>query len=115
MKDATAAPGVGFEFTTVGHAGSGLDRGRMTYRVTEADPEEKDCRVDLTSRTGNARFFTTAQWRTRVEEAPEGSRVKISTEFRLRLRYLLLTPVFYVMKSAIRRDLVRLKSVLENV
>ena len=112
--DATAPAGVGFEFTTVGHASSGSDFGRTTYRVTEADPVERDCRVELASRTGNARFFTAALWHVRVEDAPEGSKVMCSTEFRLRIRYLLIAPLLYFMKSAIRRDLVNLKSVLEN-
>jgi hypothetical protein len=80
----------------------------------EADPVEKDCRVELTSRTGNARFFRAAHWHFRVEDAPQGSRVLFSTEFRLRVRYLLVAPVLYFMKSAIHRDLVSLKSVLEN-
>src|SRR5262249_34523468 len=90
IPDVKAPAGVEFEFTTVGHAGSGQDRRRMTYRVTEADPGQKDCRIELTSRTGNARFFSAAQWHIRVEDAPEGSRVMCSTEFRLRGRYLLL-------------------------
>jgi len=114
MSDANAPAGVGLEFTTVGHIGSGPDRGRMTYRVKEADPGQKDYRVELTSRTGNARFFSAAQWHIRVEDAPEGSRVMCSTEFRLRLGYLLLAPVLYFMKSGIDRDLVNLKSALEN-
>jgi uncharacterized protein YndB with AHSA1/START domain len=113
VPDASAPAGVGFEFTTVGYD-SRSDHGRMTYRVTEADPAEKDCRVELTSRAGNARFFSAAQWHFRVEDAPQGSRVLFSTEFRLRVRYLLLAPVLYFMKSAIHRDLVSLKSVLEN-
>jgi carbon monoxide dehydrogenase subunit G len=113
MPDPNGPAGVGFEFTTVGHAGRG-DRGRMMYQVKEVDPVHKDCRVELTSRTGNARFFSAAQWHIRVEDAPEGSLVKCSTEFRLRVRYLLLAPVLYFMKSAIDRDMVSLKSVLEN-
>ena len=40
--------------------------------------------------------------------------VLFSTEFWLRVRYLLLAPVLYLMKSTIHRDLVSLKSVLEN-
>jgi len=53
----TTPPGVGFAFTTVGYPGSGPDRGRMTYRVTQADLEARDCRAELISRTGNARFM----------------------------------------------------------
>jgi len=113
VPDASVPPGVGFEFTTVGHAGAGPDHGRMTYRVTEADVMEKYYRVELTSRTGNARFFRAAYWHVRVEDAPEGSRVTCSTEFQLRARYLLLAPMLYFMKGAMHRDLVSLKSVLE--
>ncbi|HUI76997.1 MAG TPA: SRPBCC family protein [Bryobacteraceae bacterium] len=115
VSDATVTPGVGFEFATVGHPGSGPDRGRMMYRVTEADPVERDCRAELTSLTGNGRFFRTAQWRHQVENAPEGSRVTFTAEFRLRLRYFLLAPVLYFIgESAVRKDLVSLKNVLEN-
>jgi len=114
VPDSTVPAGVGFEFTTVGHAGTGPDHGRMTYRVTEADLVEKNYRVELTSRTGNARFFRAAHWHVRVEDAPEGSRVMCSTEFQLRVRYLLLAPVLYFMKGAMHRDLVNLRSVLEN-
>ncbi len=116
VTHATVPPGVGFEFATMGYPGSGPDAGRMAYRVIEADSLQRDCSTVLTSRTGNARFFRTAQWRHRVKDAPEGSRVTFTAEFRLRLRYFLLAPVLYFMlgKSGIRRDLVSLKNVLEN-
>src|SRR5215470_18214958 len=52
FRDPTAPEGVGYEFTTVGHRGP--DLGRMTYRVSEVDAEARDCRLELTSRTGNA-------------------------------------------------------------
>lgn len=111
----TIPPGVGFEFTTVGHHGSGPDRGRMTYRVTEVDAEARDCRAELISRTGNARFTTKAEWRQRVDDAPEGSRVTISVDFRLRFRYLLLALVLFIFgKSAGDKDLSNLKNVLES-
>jgi uncharacterized protein YndB with AHSA1/START domain len=114
ISDANVPAGVGLEFTTVGHTDSGPDRGRMAYRVKEADPVQKDFCVELTSRTGNARFFSAAQWHMRVEDAREGSRVVCSTEFRLRVRYFLLAPVLFFMKNRIDRDLDSLKSVLEN-
>jgi len=107
--------GVGFEFTTVGHPGSGPDDGRMSYCVVAADPEGRDTRAKLTSRTGNARFIRKAEWRQIIEEAPEGSHVTMSTEFRLRLRYLWLGLVLGLIgKGALQRDLLNLKSVLEN-
>ena len=111
FRDPTAPEGVGYEFTTVGHRGP--DLGRMTYRVSEVDAEARDCRLELTSRTGNARFFQSAGWRMRVEEVPEGSRVLCSAEFRMRRRYWMLAPVLYWMK-AMDRDLVGLKGVLED-
>jgi carbon monoxide dehydrogenase subunit G len=114
IADANALVGVGFEFNTIGHAGNGTHRGRMAYRISEADPEQKNYTVELTSRTGNARFFSAAQWRIRVEDAPEGSRVTCSTEFRLRVRYLMFAPVLRFMKRAIDRDLLSLKNALEK-
>jgi hypothetical protein len=59
----STAPGVGFEFDTVAHPGAGGysgERGKMSYRVAEADPT-CGCTVQLTSRDGNARFFKEAE------------------------------------------------------
>ncbi len=115
VKNEITQPGVGFEFTTVGYPGSGADHGRMTYRVAEADATGRNVCAELTSRTGNARFFSSAEWRQSVEDWPEGCRVTFSTEFRLRFRYWLLAPVLWMIgASALRRDLVNLKRVLEN-
>ena len=111
----TTPLGVGLEFTTVGYPGSGPDRGRMTYRVTRADLEARDCRAELISRAGNARFMRAAAWSQRVEDAPEGSRVTFLTEFRVRRSYLWLALVLCVIgRSALRKDLVNLKDVLEK-
>ena len=108
-------PGVGSEFTTVGHSGSGQNSGRMTYRIAAADPDGSHARAQLTSRTGNARFFTAAEWFQTVEDAPEGSRVTFSTEFRLRFRYLFLVPILSMIGNrALRMDVVHLRDVLEN-
>lgn len=109
-------PGVGFEFDTLGRsARTTRDRnwGKMSYRITETDPV-RGCTVQLTSNSGNARFFRSAEWRFRVEPDPQGSVVICAAHFQLRLRYLLLAPLFYSMTSAIRRDLESLKSDIES-
>lgn len=109
-------PGIGFEFDTLARsARTTRDRnwGKMSYRITETDPV-RGCTVQLTSNSGNARFFRSAEWRFRVEPDPQGSVVICAAHFQLRLRYLLLAPLFYSMTSAIRRDLESLKSDIES-
>jgi hypothetical protein len=110
------APGMGFEFDTLAlrngkPAVNGW--GKMSYRITEIDPVN-GCTVQLTSKSGNARYFKSAAWRFRVEDESGGSKVFCAAEFTLRWRYLFLAPVFYRMKIAIRSDLERLKRVLET-
>lgn len=110
------APGVGFEFDTFrDSSGSNLeaDRGRMSYRVTQTDPVD-GCVVKLTNSDGNARYFKEAEWRFRVDPAPEGALVTCAAHFKLRFRYLVLAPVLFVMRKAIHRDLLSLKRALEN-
>ena len=110
------APGVGFEFNTLAlHNGKAAENGwgKMSYRITEIDPVN-GCTVQLTSKAGNARYFKSAAWRFRVEAEPGGSRVFCAAEFTLRWRYLILAPVLYGMKRAIRTDLEQLKRVLET-
>ena len=108
-------PGVGFEFTTVGHPGAGPERGRRSYRVTAVDAEAMDSRAELTSQTGNARLVSSAEWYQHVEDAPEGSRVTMSAEFRLRSCHFWLAPLLYLFgKRAHDKDLAHLKNVLEN-
>lgn len=110
------SPGVGFEFNTLAHArGASKDGGwgKMSYRITKTDPIE-GCVVQLTSTTGNARYFKSAEWRFRVEAVPEGSRVFCAAVFKLRVRYLFMAPVLMGMKKAIRRDLELLKQSLEK-
>lgn len=108
-------PGVGFEFETFAHSrGRSRDGawGKMSYRITEIDPI-RGCTIQLTSKSGNARYFKSAEWRFRVEPEQEGSRVFCVAAFTLRWQYLLLAPIFLSMKSAIRRDLEQLKTKLE--
>jgi uncharacterized protein YndB with AHSA1/START domain len=110
------APGVGFEFDTLAHPGKdgpGQERGKMSYRISDADPA-RGCTVQLTSRDGNARFFKEAEWRFNVEPVAEGSRVICAAHFKLRLAYSVLAPMFYGMKRAIRSDLENLKRILEH-
>jgi hypothetical protein len=85
----------------------------MSYRITEADPAV-GCTVQLTSSSGNARFFKTAEWRWRVVPAPEGACVICAAHFQLRFPYVILAPVFWAMRKGIRSDPEHLKSVLER-
>ena len=110
-------PGVGFEFDTLAHPSRNSpdgEWGKMSYRITEIDPV-RGCTVQLTSSSGNARYFKSAEWRFRVEPEHNGSRIFCSAVFQLKRRYLLLVPVLVVMKKAIRTDLEHLKAKLETV
>jgi hypothetical protein len=98
----TNAMAVGAEFTTLGHAGTrdgAGTQGRMTYRVAEVGPHYSI--VELTSATGNARFFTRASWRFDLDQIPEGTLVTCTANFAVRLRYFLLAPILFVMRRAI--------------
>lgn len=116
QSTAKAPAGVGFEFDTLAHprgnSPSG-DWGKMSYRITGADPVH-GCTVQLTSSTGNARYFKSAEWRFRVQAVPDGSQVFCAAHFTLRARYMILAPVFLMMKRAIRDDLENLKRVMED-
>jgi Polyketide cyclase / dehydrase and lipid transport len=115
---AAAQPnGAGYEFHTETHAGSpgnARDNGRMAYRVASVDPEAQRCTVDLTSSTGNARFFRRAQWIFHVTPTLSGSRVTCAVEFTLRPTYIFMAPVLYFTRSAIHRDLESLKRAIES-
>jgi uncharacterized protein YndB with AHSA1/START domain len=114
--NSNAPAGVGFEFDTLARsprAAADKDWGKMSYRITDIDPV-RGCTIQLTSKSGNARFFKSAEWRFRVEPAADGSTVHCVAEFRLRLPWIILAPVFLGMKKAIRSDLEQLKKVLEN-
>jgi hypothetical protein len=117
IQRTTSEPmGIGFEFDTVANSaarGDAQSQGRMSYRIADVDPDQHRCTVQLTSRDGNARFFKTAAWTFRAVAAPGGTLLTCSVDFILRLRYLILAPVFYVMKGAIRADLRRLKQAME--
>lgn len=91
------------EFDTLAPEGmaAGPDRGRMSYRV--ADAGENRCTVLLTSSTGNARFFKTAEWRFRTEPASAGT-----------LLAWVVGPLLYAKRGAVQMDLVSLKRALER-
>lgn len=114
----TGPPGEGFEFTTVGYDGAAPNHGRMRYRIGQTRPEAC-CRVDLVSHDGNARYFESASWSFRIIDQPEtasnkSSRIECVVRFNLRLRYVWLAPILFLMKGAINRDLMALKRVLEG-
>jgi Polyketide cyclase / dehydrase and lipid transport len=85
------------------------DRGRMSYEVTEAEPNR---RYPAVTRSG---LFRLAQWQFDVEAADHGTSVACVSDFALRFRYLLLAPVFALLVGrAIRRDLAQLELVIQG-
>jgi len=108
-----AKPGVGFAFETLGHPGGAAraEDGRMAYEVSAVGPEGSTVR--LTSTSGNARYFNDAAWHFRLDPVPEGTRMTCAAEFTLRLRYLFLAPILYLLRRAIRDDLERIRRALE--
>jgi len=113
-KAGSGSPGVGFEFETLGRSNSPSakpEAARMAYRITRADPNH--CTVTLTSSTGNARYFKTAQWHFHLSPGPPGSLLTCCAEFSLKPRYLFLAPLLYFRRSAIQIDLEGLKRAVE--
>jgi hypothetical protein len=115
---AAARPaGTAYEFHTETHAnspGNAHHNGRMAYRIASVDTEAQRCVVDLTSRTGNARFFRRAQWMFHVTPTLSGSRVTCAVDFTLRPAYFFMAPVLYFTRSAIHSDLENLKRAIES-
>ncbi|MFC5864395.1 SRPBCC family protein [Acidicapsa dinghuensis] len=116
VEETTSQPtGIGYEFNTVAHDRLNLpDQGRMTYRIKESNPAAGRCIVELTSRTGNARFFKTAEWRFDIHPAPEGSHLNCTAIFTLRWNYLFLGPMLYLGRKQIMIDLECLKQAIES-
>jgi hypothetical protein len=111
----SGSPGVGFEFETLGRSDSTFtspEKARMAYRIVHAERDR--CTVALTSSSGNARFFKTAQWQFRLSPAPEGSLLTCCADFTLKLRYLFLAPILYLNRHAIQMDLKALRQTLEE-
>ena len=111
-----ATRGEGYEFHTEAHDGScgkSADKGRMAYRVADVDTAAQRCVVDLTSRTGNARFFRRAQWIFHVTPALSGSRVTCAVDFTVRARWFFMAPLLWMTRRSIHRDLEQLKRAVE--
>ncbi|HKF49853.1 MAG TPA: SRPBCC family protein [Terracidiphilus sp.] len=107
--------GVGYEFETVAHERFNLaDQGRMSYRIKEVDEENGRCVVELTSTTGNARFFRQAEWRFDVCAEGGSSRLTCTAAFELRWHWLILAPLLYLKRTAILLDLTLLKAAVES-
>jgi hypothetical protein len=114
--DPNTSPGVGFELETFGRSdgsGSEAQRGRMAYRIAEANPVD-GCIVQLTNSDGNARYFKSAEWHFSVDPDPRGVWIVCAVHFKLRLRYIFFAPVLFMMRGAIYRDLRGLKEAIEN-
>ena len=115
VENTVTPHGVGFEFDTVAHDELELlDKGRMSYRISEVDPEAGRCVVELTSRTGNARFFKRAEWQFDAQSAGSGTKLTCTVAFDLRPQYFLLAPLLYLKRKAIVFDLGLLKSAIED-
>jgi Polyketide cyclase / dehydrase and lipid transport len=113
-EKSSGVEGVGVEFETVAHDRLNLpDQGRMSYRVSEVDPTAGRCVVELTSKTGNARFFRSAAWHFQVQPEGAGSRLTCTAVFTLRFLYLFLAPLLYLKRKAILLDLTLLKRAVE--
>jgi hypothetical protein len=114
-EKSSVPPGVGFEFETLAHDRLNLpDQGRMAYRIAEVDPEKGICVVELTSRSGNARFFRSAAWHFQVRAEGRGSRLTCTAAFTLRPLYCFLGPLLYMKRNAIMLDLTLLKKAIEE-
>jgi hypothetical protein len=116
FAERAAARGEGYEFHTEAHdgaPGNSRDNGRMAYRVADVDVAGQRCVVDLTSRTGNARFFRRAQWIFQVTPALSGSRVTCAVEFTVRTRWWFMAPLLWLTRRSIHRDLEQLKRAVE--
>ena len=101
---------VGLEFDTfIEDSESG--KGKMSYRICDIGPAS--CTVQLTSTTGNARFFKRASWRFTTEPDPNGTLLICSADFEVKLRFFWLAPLLYMKRSAISIDLECLKQAIE--
>ena len=85
----------------------------MSYRISEVDPEAARCIVELTSRTGNARFFKRAAWQFHIAPIDLGSLLTCTALFKLRAGYIFLAPILYLKRKAILLDLTLLKKAVE--
>lgn len=102
---------VGLEFDTFAGAGES-DKGKMSYRIARVG--ENSCTVDLTSSTGNARYFKQASWTFKTLPESEGTRLLCFVDFVTRPLYFFLAPLLYAKRSAISVDLEELKQAIEH-
>ncbi len=102
---------VGLEFDTFAK-GEESDWGKMSYKIAEIGSDY--CRVQLTSSTGNARYFKQASWTFRSTPHPDGTTLLCSVDFITRLRYFFVGPLLYLKRSALAIDLESLKWAIEN-
>src|SRR5262249_32313338 len=96
--------GVGSEFDTVANGDEPSDAGRsgrMSYRIAEVDMDRHQCTVELTSRDGRARYFESGSWTFRAGSAQGGTRLTCSVDFVLRIQWVVLAPILYLMRGAI--------------
>lgn len=101
---------VGLEFDTFQKSSS--DKGKMSYRIVEVGTNH--CTVQLTSSSGNARYFKRASWTFKTSPDPNGTLLICTADFVTRLRYCFLAPLLYLKRSAIAIDLVCLKRAIET-
>jgi carbon monoxide dehydrogenase subunit G len=103
---------VGLEFDTFINE-SGSDHGKMSYRITDVGPAS--CTVELTSTTGNARFFKRASWTFKTKPDADGTLLVCGADFAVRLPFFFLAPLLYLKRSAISIDLNCLKQAIEAI
>ena len=84
-------------------------RKRSSYRIVEFQ-RNKLARAELT----NPGPFKSATWLMRVEPAAAGTTVTCGIELAFSWRSLLLAPVLWLNRGALRRDLVFLKRAVES-
>jgi hypothetical protein len=116
VEETSSIPhGAGFEFDTIAHAKFDLpDQGRMSYRIKEVDAAAARCVVELTSTTGNARFFKSASWHFQVQPTVGGIWLTCVAVFDVHRRYFFLPLLLSLKKNAISMDLNFLKQAIES-
>ena len=85
----------------------------MSYRIKETNPTGR-CVVELTSKTGNARYFRSCEWRFDTQPILSGTLLTCSAAVSIRWKYLWLAPLLYMKRKAILMDLEFLKTAIES-
>ena len=102
---------LGLEFDTFVST-SGTDEGKMSYRIINVT--KNSCTVQLTSNTGNARFFKKASWTLETRPEAGGTLLICRVDFEAKLRFSFLAPLLYINRRAIAIDLECLKQAIER-